>query len=99
MDLSFTPLQEELREQARRFLADTAEPTWAQLAELGWTGASVAEEHGGAGLGFLEEAVLHEAAGGALRVPVRPDVAVERADQFAGSARALCGPGQGRDLG
>lgn len=66
MDLSFTPLQEELREQARRFLADTEEPTWAQLAELGWTGASVAEEHGGAGLGFLEEAVLHEAAGGAL---------------------------------
>ena len=66
MDLSFTPLQEELREQARRFLADSAEPTWAQLAELGWTGASVAEEHGGAGLGFLEEAVLHEAAGAAL---------------------------------
>jgi alkylation response protein AidB-like acyl-CoA dehydrogenase len=66
VDLSFTPLQDELREQARRFLADTPEPTWAQLAELGWTGASVAEEHGGAGLGFLEEAVLHEAAGGAL---------------------------------
>jgi alkylation response protein AidB-like acyl-CoA dehydrogenase len=66
VDLSFTPLQEELREQARRFLADTAEPTWAQLAELGWTGASVAEEHGGAGLQFLEEAVLHEAAGAAL---------------------------------
>jgi alkylation response protein AidB-like acyl-CoA dehydrogenase len=66
VDLSFTPLQEELREQARRFLADTVEPTWAQLAELGWTGASVAEEHGGAGLGFLDEAVLHEAAGGAL---------------------------------
>jgi alkylation response protein AidB-like acyl-CoA dehydrogenase len=71
VDLSFTPLQEELREQARRFLADTEEPTWAQLAELGWTGASVAEEHGGAGLGFLEEAVLHEAAGGALlRAPL-----------------------------
>ena len=66
MDLSFTPLQEELRDQARRFLAGTHEPTWAQLAELGWTGASVAEEHGGAGLGFLEEAVLHEAAGAAL---------------------------------
>ena len=66
MDLSFTPLQEELREQARRFLADAAEPTWAQLAELGWTAASVAEEHGGAGLAFLEEAVLHEAAGAAL---------------------------------
>jgi alkylation response protein AidB-like acyl-CoA dehydrogenase len=66
VDLSFTPLQDELRDQARRFLADTPAPTWRRLAELGWTGASVAEEHGGAGLGFLEEAVLHEAAGGAL---------------------------------
>jgi alkylation response protein AidB-like acyl-CoA dehydrogenase len=66
MDLSFTPLQDELREQARSFLASTEAPTWAQLAELGWTGASVAEEHGGAGLGFLDEAVLHEEAGRAL---------------------------------
>ena len=66
MDLSFTPLQEELRSQARTFLDATAEPTWAQLAELGWTGAGVAEEHGGAGLSFVEEAVIHEEAGRAL---------------------------------
>ena len=66
MDLSFTPLQEELRAQARTFLEATPEPTWAQLAELGWTGATVAEEHGGAGLTFVEEAVLHEEAGRAL---------------------------------
>jgi alkylation response protein AidB-like acyl-CoA dehydrogenase len=66
VDLSPTPLQEELRGQARSFLEATPEPTWAQLAELGWTGAAVAEEHGGAGLSFLEEAVLHEAAGRAL---------------------------------
>ena len=66
MDLSFTPLQEELRAQARSFLDATPEPAWRQLAELGWTGASVAEEHGGAGLTFLEEAVLHEESGRAL---------------------------------
>ena len=66
MDLAFTPLQDELRSQARSFLEATSSPTWAQLAELGWTGASVAEEHGGAGLTFLEEAVLHEEAGRAL---------------------------------
>ena len=66
MNLSFTPLQEELRGQARSFLEATPEPTWAQLAELGWTGAAVAEEHGGAGLSFLEEAVIHEEAGRAL---------------------------------
>ncbi|HET8741608.1 MAG TPA: acyl-CoA dehydrogenase family protein [Gaiella sp.] len=66
MDLAFTPLQDELRAQARSFLDATPEPTWQQLAELGWTGASVAEEDGGAGLTFLEEAVLHEEAGRAL---------------------------------
>ncbi|MGB8349016.1 MAG: acyl-CoA dehydrogenase family protein, partial [Gaiella sp.] len=66
MDLSFTPLQEELRAQARGFLETNPEPTWAQLAELGWTGAAVPEERGGAGLTFLEEAVLHEESGRAL---------------------------------
>jgi len=66
MDLSFTPLQDELREQARGFLATNATPTWAELAELGWTGAAAAEAQGGAGLSFLEESVLHEEAGRAL---------------------------------
>src|SRR4029078_8128972 len=33
---------------------------------LGWTGVSVPEEQGGAGLGFLEEAVLFEELGRAL---------------------------------
>src|SRR6185503_15509195 len=66
MDLSFTPLQDELRGQARGFLEANAEPRWSQLAELGWTGAAVPDDHGGAGLTFLEEGVLHEEAGRAL---------------------------------
>ena len=66
MDFTFTPEQDALREQARDFLAATPEPTWAQLSELGWTGVSIAEEHGGAGLSFLEEAVLFEELGRAL---------------------------------
>ena len=66
MDFTFTPEQEALREQAREFLAATPEPTWAQIAELGWTGVSIAEEDGGAGLSFLEEAVLFEELGRAL---------------------------------
>lgn len=66
MDFSFTPEQEELRAQARSFLEQTPEPTWQQLAELGWTGVSVPEEAGGAGLGFLEEGILHEELGRAL---------------------------------
>ena len=66
MDFTFTPEQDALREQAREFLAATPEPTWAQLAELGWTGVSIPEENGGAGLTFVEEAVLYEELGRAL---------------------------------
>jgi alkylation response protein AidB-like acyl-CoA dehydrogenase len=66
MDFTFTPEQEALREQARAYLAAHPEPSWKDLAELGWTGVSVAEEDGGAGLGFVEEAVLLEELGRAL---------------------------------
>jgi alkylation response protein AidB-like acyl-CoA dehydrogenase len=66
VDLTFTAEQDELREQARAFLAEHPEPTWHELAELGWTGVSIAEEDGGAGLSFVEEAVLFEELGRAL---------------------------------
>ena len=66
MDFAFTPEQEELRTQARSFLSAHPEPSWQELAELGWTGVSVAEADGGAGLGFLEEAILFEEMGRAL---------------------------------
>jgi alkylation response protein AidB-like acyl-CoA dehydrogenase len=66
VEFSFTAEQEELRQQARSYLAANEAPSWADLAELGWTGVSVPEEHGGAGLGFLEEAVLFEELGRAL---------------------------------
>jgi alkylation response protein AidB-like acyl-CoA dehydrogenase len=66
MDFTFTPEQEELREQARAYLAENPQPGWRELAELGWTGVSVSEELGGAGLTFLEEAVLLEELGRAL---------------------------------
>jgi alkylation response protein AidB-like acyl-CoA dehydrogenase len=66
VDFTFTPEQDELREQARAFLAEHSEPSWAELAELGWTGVSIADEDGGAGLTFLEEAVLFEELGRAL---------------------------------
>jgi alkylation response protein AidB-like acyl-CoA dehydrogenase len=66
MDFTFTPEQDELREQARGFLAEHPEATWRKLAELGWTGVSIPEEQGGAGLTFIEEAVLFEELGRAL---------------------------------
>ena len=40
--------------------------SWNEMAELGWMGLSVAEDHGGSGFGFLEEAVLFEEMGRAL---------------------------------
>jgi alkylation response protein AidB-like acyl-CoA dehydrogenase len=66
MDFTFTPEQDELREQARSFLEANPEASWPELAELGWTGVSIAEEEGGAGLTFVEEAVLFEELGRAL---------------------------------
>ena len=77
MDFTFTPEQDALREQARAFLAANPEPSWKELAELGWTGVSIAEEDGGAGLTFVEEAVLLEELGRALyRGPFFSTVAV-----------------------
>jgi alkylation response protein AidB-like acyl-CoA dehydrogenase len=65
MRFAFTEEQDELRRQARALL-DEREPTWEELAELGWLGVSVPEEVGGAGLGFVEEAILFEELGRAL---------------------------------
>ena len=71
-----------LREQARSFLADKVgtervaeiaasdegwdKNTFRQIAELGWTGLSVPEEAGGAGMGFIDEAVVFEELGRGL---------------------------------
>jgi alkylation response protein AidB-like acyl-CoA dehydrogenase len=76
MDFAFTNEQQELKRQARAWLSerypldrewDAAEgDAWDELAELGWLGVSIAEDEGGAGLGFLEEAILFEELGYAL---------------------------------
>jgi alkylation response protein AidB-like acyl-CoA dehydrogenase len=82
MDFAFTSEQEMLRDQARSYLADRFpiervielaesedgwdEKSWREIAELGWTGLSIAEESGGSEMGFLEEAVILEEMGRAL---------------------------------
>jgi alkylation response protein AidB-like acyl-CoA dehydrogenase len=67
MDFSFSAEQEMLRTQARAFLEERGDDaSWKELAALGWTGASIPEAQGGAGLGFLEEAVVFEELGRAL---------------------------------
>ena len=76
MDFALTDEQQELKSAARAWLAERypldrdfdapQDDRWAELAELGWLGVSIAEEEGGTGLGFLEEAILLEELGYAL---------------------------------
>jgi len=82
MDFSFSPEQDQLRAQARSFLEKryplgrlaeiaTSEDgwdraSWPELTRLGWTGASIPEAQGGAGLSFVEEAIVFEELGRAL---------------------------------
>ena len=78
MDFTFSDEQEMLRSSARDFLAQrypierVAEMAdwdgfdregWAAAVQMGWTGISVPEEDGGAGLGFLEEMLVAEETG------------------------------------
>src|SRR3954453_12757379 len=79
MNFDFSDELLQLRDQARRFLADRfpasvprriletdqsyAADLWRGVAEMGWTGAAVPEEYGGVGLGRLAVCVLAEELG------------------------------------
>ncbi len=81
MNFDLSDEQKMLGEQARALLADMSsfdrlrtlidsnaewdEPLWRALAEMGFLGAAIAEEHGGLGLGALDLGVIMEALGGA----------------------------------
>src|SRR3979409_1738322 len=82
MNFEFSDELLQLRDQARRFLADrcppsvprrildTAEPyaaeLWRGIGEMGWTGAAIPEESGGVGRGRLAVCVLAEELGRAV---------------------------------
>jgi len=82
VNFDFSADQESLRHTARGFLEahaslrvcravlESDQPysreLWKRVAALGWLGASIPEEHGGAGMGYLELAVLAEEMGRAL---------------------------------
>jgi alkylation response protein AidB-like acyl-CoA dehydrogenase len=76
MDFAFNEDQLELKRQARAWLTErypldrdwdgAQDDRWPELAELGWLGVSVGEPDGGAGLTFLEEAIIFEELGYAL---------------------------------
>ncbi len=82
MNFGFTEEQELLRQEVRKYLDENASSEhvreivetpegfsraqWKEIAELGWTGLTVAEEHGGAGLGWVDLIVLLEETGRSL---------------------------------
>jgi alkylation response protein AidB-like acyl-CoA dehydrogenase len=90
MMFSFSEEQKMLAETASRFALDRAaatrpagEPrdrrtaTWQQMAELGWLGIGVPEEHGGMGGGPVEVALVMEAIGrGPIDAPFLSSIAI-----------------------
>ena len=82
MNFEFSDDQKQLRDQARRYLAEHAPPKavravleghapydkalWKGLAEMGFLGVAIPEEFGGAGAGHLELCVIAEELGRVL---------------------------------
>ncbi len=82
MNFEFSDELLQLRDQARRFLADRCPPAvprrildtpepyaddlWRAITEMGWTGAAIPEAYGGVGLGRLAVCVLAEELGRAV---------------------------------
>src|ERR687887_350270 len=102
MDFSFTPDQTLLKNSARAFLDEHCKPAavrllwddprgespamWKEMAQLGWLGLSLPEEHGGSGLGMVETAILLEELGrAAYPGPYLPTVLAARAIEEAGT--------------
>jgi alkylation response protein AidB-like acyl-CoA dehydrogenase len=83
MDFTFSEEQDDLRASVRAFLSDHCGPqyvrdmadddrgftpeVWSAMAELGWPGLLVPEQHGGLGLGLVDMTVVLEEMG---RVPM-----------------------------
>ena len=102
MNFGFTEEQELLRSEVRKFLDENAPMEsvrewaegdagfspglWKQLAELGWLGLAIPEEHGGAGLDFVTLIVLLEETGRSLfPSPLVSTVLAAKAIERAGS--------------
>src|SRR6202023_568686 len=82
MNFDFSDEQKQLRDEARKFLAEKCPPKavrvvldgketydrelWNGLAEMGFLGVAIPEQFGGAGAGYLELCVIAEEMGRAL---------------------------------
>src|SRR3954454_17504585 len=79
MNFDFSDEQKQMRDEARKFLAEKCPPKavrtvldgkepydralWKGLAEMGFLGVAIPEEYGGAGAGHLEPCVIAEEMG------------------------------------
>ena len=79
MNFDFSDDLKQLRDQARRFLSEQCTPAvvrrsldgqeifaaglWKEMADMGWIGAAIPEQYGGAGLGYEGLCVLAEEIG------------------------------------
>jgi alkylation response protein AidB-like acyl-CoA dehydrogenase len=82
MNFDFSDEQKQMRDEARKFLAEKSPPKavravldgkatydkelWKELAEMGFLGVAIPEAYGGAGAGHLELCVIAEEMGRAL---------------------------------
>jgi alkylation response protein AidB-like acyl-CoA dehydrogenase len=81
LNFDFTDDQQAIKRTARDFLASRYKPEkrrelaeagtyddalWSEIAELGWPGIFIGEDHGGQGLGTVELVILQEELGYAL---------------------------------
>lgn len=119
-DFGFTEEHDVLRDGARRFLEArcpidavrrmAADPLghdpalWKDMAELGWAGLMVDEEHGGAGLGYLHQALLLEETGrrvlpSPLLATTFAAIALQRAGDADQQARWLPAIASGEAIG
>jgi alkylation response protein AidB-like acyl-CoA dehydrogenase len=90
MELTLDSDQSELQQTARRFVADHPAPEWSRLADLGWLGLAIPEQHGGAGATRTDMAVIFEELGrGAVDGPIFSS-AVLAVDLLSALAPAWC---------
>ena len=101
MNFDFTDDQQAIKSTAHEFLASRFKPEkvrelaesgtyddglWTEMADLGWPGIFIPEDHGGQGLGVLELVILCEELGYvAAPSPFLSNAAAGLAIQYAGS--------------
>jgi len=73
---------------------DPRSAIWSRMVDLGWPALTIPEEHGGLGLGFVEQVLVAEELGRA----VVPSPLLATATQFTPAVRELGGSGAGRLL-